>query len=86
MKVKAYWSKLWDYVPLIVGRLHRTHVHIGVRTGRRRLHIRDDQLLVREQVRFRPAGDREQAAAIPLVLSLLLLSKATQSLLAGVFL
>jgi hypothetical protein len=69
-----------------VGRFHRTHVHIGVRAGRRRLHIRDDQLLVREQVRFRPAGDREQAAAIPLVFSLLLLSKAAQSLLAGVLL
>jgi hypothetical protein len=72
--------------PLIVGRLHRTHVHVGVRARRRRLQVDGDQLLVREQVRFRPAGDREQAAAIPLVLSLLLLSKATQSLLAGVFL
>jgi hypothetical protein len=72
--------------PLVVERFHRPHVHIGVRARRRRLQVDGDQLLVREQVRFRPAGDREQAAAIPLVLSLLLLSKAAQPLLAGILL
>jgi hypothetical protein len=35
-----------------VGRLHRTHVHVGVRAGRRRLQIDGDQLLVREQIFF----------------------------------
>jgi hypothetical protein len=72
--------------PLIVGRLHRTHVHVGIRARRRRLQVDGDQLLVGEQVWFRPAGDREQAAAIPLVLSLLLLLKAAEPLLAGIFL
>jgi hypothetical protein len=42
---------------LVVGRLHRTHVHVGVRAGRRRLQVDCDQLLMREQVRLRPAGN-----------------------------
>jgi hypothetical protein len=42
---------------LVVGRLHRTHVHVGVRAGRRRLQVDGDQLLVEEQVRLRSAGD-----------------------------
>ena len=71
---------------LVVGRLHRTHVHVGVRAGRRRLQVDGDQLLVREQVPFRPAGDREEAAAIPLVLALLLLVKPAQPLLTSIFL
>jgi hypothetical protein len=72
--------------PLIVGRLHRPHVHVGIRAGRRRLHIRDDQLLVREQGWARLAGDGEKAAAIPLILAPLLLRKTAQPLLAGVLL
>ena len=72
--------------PLIVGRLHRPHVHVGIRTGRRRLHIRDDQLLVREQGWARLAGDGEKAAAISLILSPLLLLKPAEPLLAGVLL
>jgi hypothetical protein len=71
---------------LVVGRLHRTHVHVGVRAGRQRLQVDGDQLLVREQVRFRPAGDREEAAAVPLVLAPLLLIKAAQPLLTSIFL
>jgi hypothetical protein len=43
--------------PLVVGRLHRTHVRVGVRAGRRRLQVHCHQLLVREQIRLRPAGD-----------------------------
>ena len=72
--------------PLIVGRLHRPHVHVGVWAGRRRLHIRDDQLLVREQGWARLAGDGEKAAAISLILAPLLLRKPAQPLLAGVLL
>ena len=72
--------------PLIVGRLHRPHVHVGVRAGRRRLHIRDDQLLVRKQGWARLAGDGEKAAAISLILAPLLLRKPAQPLLAGVLL
>ena len=72
--------------PLIVGRLHRTHVHVGVRAGRRRLHVRDNQLLVREQGWIRLAGDGEKAAAISLILAPLLLRKTAQPLLAGVLL
>jgi hypothetical protein len=41
---------------------------------------------VREQVRLRPAGAREESAAVPLVLAPLLLIKAAQSLLAGILL
>jgi len=72
--------------PLIVGRLHRPHVHVGVRAGRRRLHIRDDPLLVRKQGWVRLAGDGEKAAAISLILAPLLLRKPAQPLLAGVLL
>ena len=72
--------------PLIVGRLHRPHVHVGIRAGRRRLHIRDDQLLVREQGWARLAGDGEKAAAISLILSPLLFLKPAEPLLAGVLL
>jgi hypothetical protein len=72
--------------PLVMGRLHRPHVHIGVRAGRRRLHIRDDQLLVREQGWIRLAGDGEKAAAISLILAPLLLRKPAQPLLAGILL
>jgi hypothetical protein len=72
--------------PLVVGGVHWPHVHIGIRTGRRRLHIRDDQLLVREQGWARLAGDGEKAAAISLILAPLLLRKPAQPLLAGVLL
>jgi hypothetical protein len=72
--------------PLVVGGVHWPHVYVGVRTGRRRLHIRDDQLLVREQGWARLAGDGEKAAAISLILSPLLLCKTAQPLLAGVLL
>jgi hypothetical protein len=40
-----------------MGRLHRTHVHVGVRARRRRLQVDGDQLLMRKQVRLRPAGN-----------------------------
>jgi hypothetical protein len=69
-----------------VGGVHWPHVDIGVRAGRRRLHIRDDQLLVREQGWARLAGDGEKAAAISLILSPLLLLKPAEPLLAGVLL
>jgi hypothetical protein len=72
--------------PLVVGGVHWPHVYVGVRTGRRRLHIRNDQLLVREQGWARLAGDGEKAAAIPLILAPLLLRKTAQPLLAGVLL
>jgi hypothetical protein len=72
--------------PLVMGRLHRPHVYIGVRAGRRRFHIRDDQLLVREQGWIRLAGDGEKAAAISLILSPLLFLKPAEPLLAGVLL
>jgi hypothetical protein len=72
--------------PLVVGGVHWPHVDIGVRAGRRRLHIRDDQLLVREQGWARLAGDGEKAAAISLILAPLLLRKPAQPLLAGVLL
>jgi hypothetical protein len=69
-----------------VGGVHWPHVHIGIRAGRRRLHIRDDQLLVRKQGWARLAGDGEKAAAISLILAPLLLRKPAQPLLAGVLL
>jgi hypothetical protein len=70
--------------PLVVG--CRPHVHVGVRAGRRRLHVSDDQLLVREQGGARLAGDGEKAAAISLILTPLLLLKPAESLLAGILL
>jgi hypothetical protein len=72
--------------PLVVGGVHWPHVDVGVRAGRRRFQIHGHQLLVREQVRFRPAGDREEAAAIPLIFSLLLLIKAAKPLLTSILL
>jgi hypothetical protein len=71
---------------LVVGRFHRPHVHIGVRARRRRLQVDDDQLLMREQVRLRPAGNWEESAAVPLVLAPLLLIKTAQPLLTGILL
>jgi hypothetical protein len=41
---------------------------------------------VRKQGRFRTAGDREEAVAIPLIFSLLLLIKAAKLLLTSILL
>ncbi len=72
--------------PLVMGGVHWPHVDIGSRARRRSFQIHGHQLLVGEQVWFRPAGDREEAAAIPLIFSLLLLVEAAEPLLASVLL
>jgi hypothetical protein len=62
------------------------HVHVVTGTGRWSLHDRGHQLLVREKSGIWPASNREKAAAIPLVLTALLLLKPPQSLLASILL
>jgi hypothetical protein len=72
--------------PLIVGSIHWSHVDVGIGAGRRHLQVHGHQLLVRKQGRFRTTGDREEAAAIPLIFSPLLLIKAAKPLLTSIFL
>jgi len=63
------------------------HVHVDTRAGRRRLQLNIHQLLVREQNRRRAAGDREEAAPVPLVLAaLLLFGEPPQPLLPSILL
>jgi hypothetical protein len=65
----------------------RPHVHIVARAGWRRLQLHIHQLLVREKDWRRTAGDREEAAPVPLVLAaLLLLSEPPQPLLPSILL
>jgi hypothetical protein len=65
----------------------RPHVHIVAGARRWHLQINRHQLLVREQGWRRAAGDREEAAPVPLILAaLLLLSKPPQPLLPSIFL
>ncbi len=62
------------------------HGHVGDRAGRRCHQLGHDQLLMRKEGRLRTAGNRQQAAAVPLVLTALLLLKPFEPLLPSILL
>jgi hypothetical protein len=63
------------------------HGHVHDWAGRRGHHLGHHQLLVWKEGRLWPAGDREEAAPVPLVLAaLLLLGKPPQPLLPSILL
>ena len=62
------------------------HGHVGDRAGRRSHHLGHHQLLVRKEGGLGMARNREQAAAVTLVLAALLLREPPQPLLSGILL
>ncbi len=64
----------------------RPHGHVGNRAGRRSHHLGDHQLLVRKESRVRAAGNRQEAAPVPLIFAALLLREPLEPLLSSILL